>query len=342
MTKASGAIGTGSLLTVGATTLVVATLALRNARRYVELAERRLEHLREEQTGLLELLREERRTLQEESKREREQRVELEQKAEWLSRELEQLRQKQGRLAQELERERARSLEDRRQVRQQAQEERERERRDAERRIDHLERELQELRHSQQERERRQAGSPPLRAAGASEDLPRTPQIPQVRPSAPQEVRTVERKQRPTSHIETGPSRPGGTPSQNKGQRLGVRLPHPDDDAGQERVSAPSARAGGVPVEMFRRYYDRYLENYHGYVELAEGLYQTRSKGGVKPGSCGEREWEERMQRVKDGIERTTARLDILEEHNPELATDDRISQRASVARRHSELGRNL
>jgi hypothetical protein len=91
---------------------------------------------------------------------------------------------------------------------------------------------------------------------------------------------------------------------------------------------------------MFRKYYDKYLENYQGYVELAEGLYQKRDNDGITPGSFEEREWEERLRRVNDGIERTTVRLDILEEHNPELATDERISQRASVVRRHLELKR--
>jgi hypothetical protein len=44
--------------------------------------------------------------------------------------------------------------------------------------------------------------------------------------------------------------------------------------------------------------------------------------------------------RVTDGIQRTTARLDILEEYNPELATDDRIPRRADITQSHRELGR--
>jgi hypothetical protein len=44
------------------------------------------------------------------------------------------------------------------------------------------------------------------------------------------------------------------------------------------------------------------------------------------------------LRRVTDGIQRTTARLDILEEYNPELATDDRISRRAAIARNQREL----
>ena len=116
-------------------------------------------------------------------------------------------------------------------------------------------------------------------------------------------------------------------------------MPHPDDEVESGRKLAGQTR-DGTQVEMFRKYYDRYLENYQGYVELAEGLYRARDNGEVSPGSFGEREWEERMRRASDGIERTAARLDLLEEHNPELATDDRISRRASVARRHAELER--
>ena len=92
---------------------------------------------------------------------------------------------------------------------------------------------------------------------------------------------------------------------------------------------------------MFRKHYDKYLENYQGYVELAERLYRMRDTGELPPGSRGEREWEEKLRRVNDGIERTIARLDILEQYNPELVADDRVSRRASVARRHSELKRN-
>jgi hypothetical protein len=89
---------------------------------------------------------------------------------------------------------------------------------------------------------------------------------------------------------------------------------------------------------MFRRHYDKYLENYEGYVKLAERLYRMRDDAEMPPGSLAERQWEGRVRRVLDGIERTTARLDLLEEYNPELATDDRISRRASIAQSHSEL----
>ncbi len=116
-------------------------------------------------------------------------------------------------------------------------------------------------------------------------------------------------------------------------------MPHPDDEA--DRGKAPALRTrSGAQVEMFRKYYDRYLENYEGYVELAEGLYRVRENGEVPTGSVEERDWRERLRRAKDGITRTTSRLDILEEHNPELASDNRISQRAGVARRHAELER--
>lgn len=110
--------------------------------------------------------------------------------------------------------------------------------------------------------------------------------------------------------------------------------PHPDDDVSPTRAGEP----GEATVEMFRRHYDKYLENYEGYVKLAERLYRMRDEAEVPPGSVAVREWEGRLRRVADGIQRTTARLDILEEYNPELATDDRISRRASIARSQREL----
>ena len=115
--------------------------------------------------------------------------------------------------------------------------------------------------------------------------------------------------------------------------------PHPDDDVSPGGVSSSRPRGqDDVPIKMFRKHYERYLENYEGYVKLAEGIYQMRDEGEVPPGSPAEREWVERLRRINDGIARTTARLDILEQSNPELATDERVSRRASIARAHLKL----
>jgi hypothetical protein len=110
--------------------------------------------------------------------------------------------------------------------------------------------------------------------------------------------------------------------------------PHPDDDVSPARVGGPS----GVTVKMFRMHYDKYLDNYEGYVKLAARLFRMRDDAEIEAGSASEGEWDERLRRVTDGIQRTTARLDILEEYNPELATDDRISRRAAIARDQREL----
>ena len=123
---------------------------------------------------------------------------------------------------------------------------------------------------------------------------------------------------------------------------LAVWHPHPDDDVNPGSASMGQEGAqSDAPLKMFHRYYDRYLDNYEGYVKLAERLCLMREKGEVPPGSAAEQEWEEKLRRAKDGIERTTARLDLLEEYNPELATDDRVSRRASIARSDSKLGRS-
>jgi hypothetical protein len=132
-------------------------------------------------------------------------------------------------------------------------------------------------------------------------------------------------------------SQPAKTSPGGEGARGAVWHPHPDDDVSPTRAAA----LGDAAVEMFRRHYDKYLENYEGYVKLAARLQQMRDDARVVPGSQAEREWEGRLSRVTDGIQRTTARLDILEEYNPELATDDRVSRRAGIARSHRELERD-
>ena len=82
LTEALLFVSVGSLLTVGTAILTIATLTLRNARRYVELAEERMEYLREEQARLLVFLLEERQSLKEELEQERERRLETQQERE--------------------------------------------------------------------------------------------------------------------------------------------------------------------------------------------------------------------------------------------------------------------
>jgi hypothetical protein len=341
MAKAWRFLGAGSLLSFGAATLAAVALTLKNARRYVQVTEERMEHLREEQSGILNFLREEHRALKEESKQEQEQRLELQQKVGWLNREFEQLRQENGRLVEKFERECARRLEyQQQQARLERKErERERERLEAERKIDRLKRELQELRKTQQARETQREDSPPVPATIA-ESLPKSHKPPREEPVPVRRAPETDKTPRPASSSGTTPAvAPAKAPPESKRPRLGVRMPHPDDVADQGKAPVKQPRSD-VRVEMFRKYYDRYLENYQGYVELAEGLYQARENGEVPPGSVEEREWREKLRRAKDGVARTTSRLDILEEHNPELASDNRISQRAGVALRHAELER--
>ena len=118
---------------------------------------------------------------------------------------------------------------------------------------------------------------------------------------------------------------------ENDAPLLGVQVPHPDDDA-------PGRGWNRSPARFFQKCYDRYLEHYEGYVRLAERLHATRDeKAGAD--TLGSREWEDKLRRAYDAIERTTQRLDVLEEHYPELATDsDRISSRIGTARLHADL----
>jgi len=142
-------------------------------------------------------------------------------------------------------------------------------------------------------------------------------------PSADRE----EQKQESTPEADPAASRPkDGAPL------LGVQVPHPDDDV-------PRRGWNKSPARFFQKCYDRYLEHYEGYVRLAERLHQSRDEADTGPGTLGRREWEDKLRRAYDAIERTTQRLDMLEEHYPELATDsDRISSRIGTARLHAGL----
>jgi len=276
-------VSTGSFLILGTATVIIATLVLRKARRYVELAELRIERLSQGQAHLLALLDE----------------------------------SPQGPEASE---QRSNVAEEREQSA----------RREAERRIEQLERELRQLRGT-----RRETPSPVLAEPSQEYTVVRRP-AGEENPSA----RKTETMSRPAEIPETTAQKPPTVKSGGGRSGHGLLVPHPDDGAGLAASSLAPARSG-APVEMFRKHYDKYLENYRGYVELAEGLYKMRNAGRVPPGSA-EREWEEKLRRVEGGIKRTTARMDILEGHNTELVADnDRVSRRASIARRHSDIQGN-
>jgi hypothetical protein len=141
------------------------------------------------------------------------------------------------------------------------------------------------------------------------------------------EVEDEEQRRERTPKADPAPPRPKDGPP-----RLGVQVPHPDDDV-------PGRGWNNAPARFFQKCYDRYLEHYEGYVRLAERLHQRRDEADAAPGTLGKREWEDKLRRAYDAIERTTQRLDMLEEHYPELATDnDRISSRIGTARLHAGL----
>ena len=127
----------------------------------------------------------------------------------------------------------------------------------------------------------------------------------------------------------TASSRPrGGAPL------LGVKLPHPDDDATPRGWNSSAA-------EFFQRKYDLYLEQYERHVRLAERVHRLRDEAQESPGTLQAREWEDKLRRAYDAIERTTQRLDLLEHHYPGLATDgDRLSVRLDLARLQAELAK--
>jgi hypothetical protein len=95
--------------------------------------------------------------------------------------------------------------------------------------------------------------------------------------------------------------------------------------------------------EFFQRKYDLYLEHYEGYVRLAERIHRMRDEAQESPRIPQTREWEDKLGRAYDAIERTTQRLDLLEHHYPELATDgDRLSDRLDLSRLQGELAERV
>jgi hypothetical protein len=147
-------------------------------------------------------------------------------------------------------------------------------------------------------------------------------------PESPRRRGGRERREPPpkVEHQQPEKSNEAASQHENEASLLGVQVPHPDDDA-------PGRSWNRSPARFFQKCYDRYLEHYEGYVRLAERLHATRDEAGVR------REWEDKLRRAYDAIERTTQRLDVLEEHYPELATDsDRISSRIGTARLHADL----
>jgi hypothetical protein len=109
-------------------------------------------------------------------------------------------------------------------------------------------------------------------------------------------------------------------------------VPHPDDDV------TPRVWNGSV-ANFFQRKYDLYLEQYERHVRLAERIHRMRDEAQESPRTPQTWEWEDKLGRAYDAIERTTQRLDLLEHHYPELATDgDRLSHRLDLSRLQAEL----
>lgn len=153
----------------------------------------------------------------------------------------------------------------------------------------------------------------------------------------------VPANRKPPSREQPPESNPPASPEEKQGE-LGYKHLHPDDVVRKEKATAAgdSAGAEGTHKKMFSEHYDRYLENYEGYVELAKRIYEMRREDKTLKDSPAHQEWEQKLDRVKDGIQRTAARLDILEQYNPELASDYRILHRAEISQSYSELEEKL
>ncbi|CAA9415222.1 MAG: hypothetical protein AVDCRST_MAG01-01-1874 [uncultured Rubrobacteraceae bacterium] len=255
-------IGIGSGLAIGIALLVVAILFLRTARRYVDLAEERLELLRESEALLLRV------------------------------------------------------------VRQQGQDSEESWQREPGRR----------------ERIPEVVGQPLGQRAGeeSSGNFP-SPE------GADRNVREAPGRGAQVSSAEDGEQRREGAPKagapgaaaprpKDGAPLLGVKVPHPDDDV------TPRGRSGSV-ANFFQRKYDLYLDQYERHVRLAERIHRMRDEAYGSLRTPRTQEWEDKLRRAYDAIDRTTQRLDLLEHHYPELATDGgRLSDRLDLSRLQAEL----
>ncbi|MGF1472100.1 MAG: hypothetical protein ACFB50_10210 [Rubrobacteraceae bacterium] len=283
------------LLVIGSVTLTLAVVVLQRARGYVELAEKRLELLRQGQERSLSILRE--------------------------------LQHSGGEVGAHQEtpvpavRER-------------------KEQREAEVKIARLEKELQDIRNASgsgiavetgsTRSENNPGGEEKTSGYLAVKEPVTFEDSGDVRASPPVEVRE--------------PS-PAGGPNQDSGKGetgFVVRHAHPDDDVNPRKETANQSGAQGSPIKMFQEHYHRYLENYEGYVKLIERLCKLRDEEQPPAGSPADREWQQRVGRLQDGIQRTTGRLDILEQYNPDLASDERVSRRAEIAQSYSALEKRL
>lgn len=250
-------VGVGSGLAIGVAILTVAVLFLRTARRYVDLAEERLELLREGQVLLQKVARQQGHVSEESRQREPER--------------SERIPEVVGRpLGQRTGEEAAGGF------------------------------------RPPEESDRHVREAPGIRGQGPSTEAGE-----QRRERAPK-----------ASALGGAASRPKDT-----APLLGVKVPHLDDEV-TPRVWNSSA------AKFFQKKYDLYLEHYEGYVRIAERVHRMRNEAEASPGTLETREWEEKLHRAYDAIERITQRLDVLEQHYPELATDsNRLSARIGIAR---------
>jgi hypothetical protein len=251
-------VGIGTVLATGVAILTVAVLFLRTARRYVDLAEERLELLREGEALLLQVARQ------------------------------------QGHVSEE----------------------------SREREPEPSQRILKTVGHPLG---RRTVGEP----VGSFRPLEESDRHVREAPGTREHVSSTAEAEEQRQERPPKPSAPGGAATRPKDSAplLGVRVPHPDDDV-TPRVWNSSA------TKFFQKKYDQYLEQYEGYIRLVERIHRMRDEAEASTGTLGAREWEDKVRRAYDALEKTTQRLDVLEQHYPELATDsDRLSDRIGIAR---------
>ena len=297
MTGALFVVSIVSLLTAAAITLAVAGFVLQRVQRYVELAEERIEALREGQEQLLRFLKQEHRA---------------------------------GIGMRELET--SRSVENDSEIGFSRKDESPSTSENTERRIRQLESGIQALRESRQDAKVLEKVSS-LDIEGTFVGLPTDQETLFDEQTAPKD--TPEQEDDTRTGWPAKATEPEHTADSSDHRDRVVKRLHPDDARRYSWNNTPAKK-------MFSEHYDRYLENYSGYVELAEEIYRVWCGDEISSDYPAQQECKQKLRRAKDGIARTTTRLDILEQYNPELASDRRISHRAEIAQNHAELEKKL
>ncbi len=123
-------------------------------------------------------------------------------------------------------------------------------------------------------------------------------------------------------------------------QRRAIAYPHPDDPNDEATPVREHPLGTKDRLERDREEYDKLLDHYRQNLDVLEQLYadwREHLRAYEANPQLVDR-WHGNYKGISANIGDTARKLDLLESHNPELATDERVSRRTALARRQSEL----